>query len=462
MRVLKEVVGNVPASEASRDFGFTITYGGISEHFTLKDGEHKDFIIPGGTEYEVVEADAGSLGYAGTILNGKGTANGQIIIVRQTNTYMGREMVTIAGEKTWDLTADPSATLPASIQVILKSGGRIIETATVTPDLTGKWLYTFSAPKYEPDGVTLIPYTVEEILIPSYGATVSGYNILNTYIPPVLVDPPVSKVLTGDTPSTPAQFTFRFTGQGGAPMPPGSTNGVKVVNILGTGAVDFGDITYTVPGVYHYTISEVNTGAAGYTYDTTIYNMDVTVTLVSGRLDAVREISKQLPGGLQLPVGVAEFINQYDATKNPELITIHGAKTWNHGANPQRLRPQSSVVVVKNGNVEVAERLVTAADGWAWTFSLPKYNAQGDQIAYTISERQIPSYTGTVYGYDITNTFTPSGGTDYPGGSTPPMTGDVTSVVFFMELLMVSLLVMLLALRRLIKETRRHTRRQSH
>jgi hypothetical protein len=206
----------------------------------------------------------------------------------------------------------------------------------------------------------------------------------------------------------------------------------------------------------------VNTGAAGYTYDTTIYNMDVTVTLVSGRLDAVREISKQLPGGLQLPVGVADFVNQYDATKNPELITIHGSKTWNHGANPQRLRPQSIVVVVKNGNAEVAERLVTAADGWAWTFSLPKYNAQGDEIAYTISERQIPSYTGTVYGYDITNTFTPSGGTDYPGGSTPPMTGDVTPVVFFMELLMVSLLVMLLALRRLIKETRRHTRRQSH
>jgi hypothetical protein len=117
-------------------------------------------------------------------------------------------------------------------------------------------------------------------------------------------------------------------------------------------------------------------------------------------------------------------------------------------------------VVVKNGNAEVAERLVTAADGWAWTFSLPKYNAQGDEIAYTISERQIPSYTGTVYGYDITNTFTPSGGTDYPGGSsTPPMTGDVTPVVFFMELLMVSLLVMVLALRRLIKGKRRQTRR---
>jgi hypothetical protein len=182
--------------------------------------------------------------------------------------------------------------------------------------------------------------------------------------------------------------------------------------------------------------------------------MVVTVTLVSGRLDAVRELSKQLPGGLQLPAGRAEFVNRHDATKNPELMTIHGSKTWNHGGNPQRLWPQSIVVVVKNGKAEVAKRLVTAADGWAWTFSLPKYNAQGDEIAYTISERQIPHYKGTVYGYNITNTFTPSGGTDDPDGSTPPVTGDATSLVFFLTLLMVSLLVMLLILRQRIRETR--------
>ncbi len=58
------------------------------------------------------------------------------------------------------------------------------------------------------------------------------------------------------------QFTFELTGSEGAPMP----ESTKVTN-LADGSVSFGTVTFDKVGEYDYTITEVNDGQEGITYD---------------------------------------------------------------------------------------------------------------------------------------------------------------------------------------------------
>ena len=102
----------------------------------------------------------------------------------------------------------------------------------------------------------------------------------NTYTPePVTIDPPVQKVITGDKPDSAATFTFQLKAlTEGAPMPAESGNGIKTIQITGAGSMEFGEIVYTEPGEWKYEITELNGGVKGYTYDTKVYTLTVTVT----------------------------------------------------------------------------------------------------------------------------------------------------------------------------------------
>ena len=105
-------------------------------------------------------------------------------------------------------------------------------------------------------------------------------SITNTYgdfQPLTVADPPVSKVVEGD-PAVMPTFEFTMTGAEGAPMPEGSANGAKTVALQGAGSVEFGDITFTKPGTYTYTVAETKGGADGWTNDTQTYNVVYTVT----------------------------------------------------------------------------------------------------------------------------------------------------------------------------------------
>jgi LPXTG-motif cell wall-anchored protein len=112
-------------------------------------------------------------------------------------------------------------------------------------------------------------------------------------------------------------------------------------------------------------------------------------------------------------------------------ITLSGRKTWNHGDNPAASRPNAITVIVKADGVIVAQRLITAAEHWAWAFRLPERNADGRTIVYTVDEARFEDYVKTVDGYNLINTYMPGGRTGevpppytvQPGGSAP-QTGD--------------------------------------
>ena len=236
--------------------------------------------LPAGTAYRVTETAHSD--YTSTISSVTGTiASGHTAEIGFVNVFTGRVTVDITGEKTWK--SDGSPALPASITVRLKNGSTVVETVVVTPGADGRWRYSFTAPKYDGMGNEII-YTVDEEPVAGWKPAVTGYNIENIHIRPVVTETPaVRKVVQGSPPAA-LKFGFRLTALGGAPMPDGASGSSKTIYITGAGENSFGEITFTTPGTYVYTIAEINTGESGYTFDGSVYTLTIVVTEEGGEL----------------------------------------------------------------------------------------------------------------------------------------------------------------------------------
>ena len=95
-------------------------------------------------------------------------------------------------------------------------------------------------------------------------------------------------------------------------------------------------------------------------------------------------------------------------TDKKATVDVTGTKTWDDNNDQDGKRPESiKVNLLANGTV-VDTKTVTADDNWAYTFpDLEQYDADGNEIAYTVSEEVVDGYTTAVDGYNITNTHTP-------------------------------------------------------
>lgn len=82
-------------------------------------------------------------------------------------------------------------------------------------------------------------------------------------------------------------------------------------------------------------------------------------------------------------------------------VNISGTKVWDDNDNQDGLRPNNITVIVKNGDMEVDRKTVTpdAAGNWAYSFeNLPKYDAAGNAITYTVSEAKVTGYNTQITG----------------------------------------------------------------
>lgn len=400
LTVKKLLAGEYPAADADKEFGLTLLVNGEPTDFALKPGETHTFELLPGDLYEVREQDYYAEGYSQTIANGFGTVWDEDIEVIVTNTFTGVVMTEIAGEKHWKGIGLDETLLPESITVLLKDGERVMEEAVVTPDEDGRWLYRFTAPKYDAGGEAIV-YTVEELPVESFRPSYDGYHIVNTYIPPAaFAFPEIRKTVEGKAPPN-ERFTFCITAWDGAPLPGGVRGSFMTVTITGSGTAQPDTIRYIEPGEYRYTVTETGGDSQGWVYDTAVYTVTVTVTEENGKLAATAAICKD-----DKRVESIEFVNRYDSKLPPlDRTLIEGGKTWNHGSNPQENQPDSIVVLVYGDGELVQQRLVTAADGWRYRFELPKYSPAGKEIIYTIDETIVDGYDKTVEGYDLINTY---------------------------------------------------------
>lgn len=145
------------------------------------------------------------------------------------------------------------------------------------------------------------------------------------------------KVLDGRAWADGDTFTAQLTAEDGVPMPEGAKSKVSTVELTEKNqTATFGDITYTQPGTYTYTISEVIPGsdarAGGISYSAAVYTATVVVednhagALVVKSVKVVQECDD---AGVDTKTDVADktatFTNRYDTHEHS--IILHAQKT---------------------------------------------------------------------------------------------------------------------------------------
>jgi hypothetical protein len=397
LTIKKVIEGEAPVKDKDKIFTFTVYVNGnpLPDKIQLKAGEtSKPVPIPVGASYEVREEDYTDDGYIQTaVVNGAGTATSIAIEVIKTNTFTGTVTIEISGEKTWDLSKAPAGTaLPESITVYLKNSKTTVDTAVVTPDKDGKWLYAFTASKYDGEEKE-IAYTVAESPVPGYVPVPDGYNIKNTWMESLSLA--VQKVWQGkddnNRPQSVQVRLYRNDQPYGDPVPLSAENEWK------------------------HTWTQLD-GDAIWTVD---------------EPDVPQGYKKTVAGDQNTGVVIT---NTYEDTPSSETVTVTGKKTWSHGSNPESKQPGQIVIYIKNGNYVIKQKVVTASDNWQWSFTLPKHDEAGKEITYTVNESTVPNYKKTVKVYNITNTFVSP---DYPGDI--PKTGDSSNLWLWVFLMFSSL-----------------------
>ena len=411
-----------------KNFEFTLSVGEETYEFTLKNGEEKEFVIPTGAIYEVTEKDYFADGYLlKSIQKGYGTVTREDIEVVADNGYYGPIPIDLKGQKTWSVPAGMQ--LPEEITVYLKNGEFMVVEAKASADTN--WEYEFlQVPKYNNHSGAEVVYTVEEAAISGFIAKVDGLNVTNTYIEAIAVNTPeVEKrirVIGGEGEAQEATFTFILTGQEDAPMPEGTNGNRKEVQRNGEGKIEFGEISYTLPGTYTYAVEEVIGTASGYTYDTTKYTYTVVVAEDNGVLVATKTIAVE-----EEVVETIVFTNLYTpSTKDETSLTVH--KVWAEIPSDKQQPESIDVQLYKNGKAEGEPVRLSEDNEWMHTWT----NLTND-VNWSVDELEIPANFVRVIskngenGYTITNTYrddtTPPTATPIPGEEvTPPPTSGGT------------------------------------
>ena len=195
--------------------------------------------------------------------------------------------------------------------------------------LAGGWNYTVT--ESDRDGFTQAGTGLTGTI--TAGETVNA-KVVNTYSASGTLKGEDSlkgeKVLTGRDWNSTDKFTFLLEapeGPVGVPMPEGANNGKATVEVTQDGAsadtpvsFNFGDITYTKPGVYTYEIresKELSVLNPGVSASEALYEVTVTVTDEghTGNLTVNSEMKKLLSDDgntVESPATVASFVNEYD------------------------------------------------------------------------------------------------------------------------------------------------------
>lgn len=128
-------------------------------------------------------------------------------------------------------------------------------------------------------------------------------TLANTYAKrQVIGDPPVriEKAIGGDTPAEDADFVFIMEPErSDYPLPTPASSAVEIrdgkayVTVHGRGlAEEIGDIVFTEPGEYIYTVRERDDRIPGYSYDDAVYSVCYSVFERAGNLECTRTVFK--------------------------------------------------------------------------------------------------------------------------------------------------------------------------
>ena len=257
-----------------------------------------------------------------------------------------------------------------SIKLQVKNGDTVVADQVVTAD--EDWTHTFTdLPMYD-ENENKITYTIDEVVaniedqvkLDLYNKSIENGVITNTFDPSKLTDKtevPATKVWANmDSDAARANTLTSIKLQ--------VKNGDMVVAEQVVTANEDWKHTFTELPVYDeagnritYTIDEVAVNAEDQA-KLGLYNKSIENRVIT---------------------------NTFDPSRLTEKTDITIVKVWEDNNNTFNTRPDSIILTVKGIDYEVTG--TKTADSWSRTEKLPKYDAEGKEISYTVTENTVPT-----------------------------------------------------------------------
>ena len=333
-------------------------------------------------KYTVDEQDVA--GYEKQIINNN---DGSFTIINRENPTPNDEKVVIKVNKQW------VGKVSDEITVFLMNGTDIVQAQTVNASAAkdgdqNNWEFSFEAPKYDAEGKEIV-YTVMEKALDGYlteitGNQKDGFVITNTENPT-----PHDEKIT-------IKVDKKWLGKVADEITVYLMNGASVVEekTVNASAAKDGDentweLTFEAPkydkdgNEITYTVAEA--ALAGYTTE-----------IVGNQNDGFVITNKENP------------------TPNDEKVTIKVDKKWLGKVGDKitvSLMNGTQIVQVKT--VDASAAVNGDQNTWELTFEAPKYDADHNEITYTVAEAEMEGYTTEISGnqkdgFVITNTEKPN------------------------------------------------------
>ncbi len=173
---------------------------------------------------------------------------------------------------------------------------------------------------------------------------------------------------------------------------------IETVKNAADGSISFSAIQYTLDdvGTHTYTVKEWAGDDKEITYDTKVYEITVTV---EDNGDGTLNVNADIDAT------ALDFTNKYN-----ELTDITVTKVWVDNDDQAEARPEEIQAVLVMNNLVYESVALNEANSWTYTWKdLRVKNSSGETITYTVTEAEVPDYTGVItgdgYSFTITNTY---------------------------------------------------------
>ena len=304
------------------------------------------------------------------------------------------ETVDISVNKHWVDDNNANGKRPISIKYVLSGNNQTKEqTVTGNTNSDADWNYTFTnLPKYNSQGNEIV-YTVDEQEVNPgdfkfYTKQVVGLNITNTFtVPDDKIEVQVNKVWEDNSNANakrPASIKYVLSG-----------NGLTKEQVVTGNTSTNEDWSYKFTDLPKY-------NAQG-------NEIAYTVAEQEAATDGLKFYTNEISGEYKTGITIK---NKF---KVPEdKIEVEVTKHWEDNNNANHRRPTSIKYVLKGNGLTKEQEVIgniSTDENWNYTFTnLPKYNAQGNEIVYTVDEQEVNTgdlkfYTKEVNGFNVTNTF---------------------------------------------------------
>ena len=304
------------------------------------------------------------------------------------------ETVNISVNKHWADDNNANGKRPTSIKYVLSGNNQTKEqTVTGSTNSDADWNYTFTnLPKYNSQGNEIV-YTVDEQEVNPgdfkfYTKQVTGLNITNTFtVPDDKIEVQVNKVWEDNSNANakrPASIKYVLSG-----------NGLTKEQVVTGNTSTNEDWSYKFTDLPKY-------NAQG-------NEIAYTVAEQEAATDGLKFYTKEISGEYKTGITIK---NKF---KVPEdKIEVEVTKHWEDNNNANHRRPTSIKYVLKGNGLTKEQEVIgniSTDENWNYTFTnLPKYNAQGNEIVYTVDEQEVNPedlkfYSKEVNGFNVTNTF---------------------------------------------------------